>query len=132
MRIDNSCLHPIKVCPDTYYITESCMLFQCKAFDKYLQFSEINRNISEALNGNKIDRKTKVITVNDGATSIELITNVSATYGEYPVVIATNGDGLANSIDIAATRIQNDICYAILAKAVTTAGNMRINYTVIY
>ena len=45
MRIDNSCLHPIKVWPDTYYITESCMLFQCKAFDKYLQFSEINRNI---------------------------------------------------------------------------------------
>lgn len=92
----------------------------------------LNRNISEALNGNKIDRKTKVITVNTGATAIELITNVSATYGEYPVVIATNGDGLANSIDIAATRIQNDICYAILAKAVTTAGNMRINYTVIY
>lgn len=96
------------------------------------ELDELNRNISEALNGNKIDRKTKVITVNDGATAIELITNVSATYGEYPVVIATNGDGLANSIDIAATRIQNDICYAILAKAVTTAGNMRINYTVIY
>lgn len=96
------------------------------------EIDELNRNISEALNGNKIDRKTKVITVNTGATAIELITNVSATYGEYPVVIATNGDGLANSIDIAATRIQNDICYAILAKAVTTAGNMRINYTVIY
>lgn len=96
------------------------------------EITELNRNISEALNGNKIDRKTKVITVNDGAAAIELITNVSATYGEYPVVIATNGDGLANSIDIAATRIQNDICYAILAKAVTTAGNMRINYTVIY
>ncbi len=96
------------------------------------ELDELNRNISEALNGNKIDRKTKVITVNDGETAIELITNVSATYGEYPVVIATNGDGLANSIDIAATRIQNDICYAILAKAATTAGNMRINYTVIY
>lgn len=97
-----------------------------------ISVAALNRNISEALNGNKIDRKTKVITVNDGATAIELITNVSATYGDYPVVIATNGDGLANSIDIAATRIQNDICYAILAKAVTTAGNMRINYTVIY
>ena len=100
--------------------------------EQQAMLAELNRNISEALNGNKIDRKTKVITVNTGATAIELITNVSATYGEYPVVIATNGDGLANSIDIAATRIQNDICYAILAKAVTTAGNMRINYTVIY
>ena len=35
---------PIKVWPDTYYITESFLPFQCKAFDKYLQFSEINRN----------------------------------------------------------------------------------------
>lgn len=94
--------------------------------------TELNRKLFEALNENKIDRKTKVVAVTTGATAIELITNVSATYGEYPIVIATNGDGLANSIDIAATRIQNDICYAILDKAATTAGNMRINYTVIY
>ena len=75
MRIDNSCLHPIKVWPDTYYITESCMPFQCKAFDKYLQFSEINRKWTDELTGN--NQYCKYRYVKFGKTAV-IIGNLAA------------------------------------------------------
>lgn len=108
------------------------MLFQCKAFDKYLQFSEINRKLAYAktdISQNlKVYREGRKVTVqglvllNGSSTTFDLpYTAIDAT--RFPAI------GLSNNLTLSGYgfgTVQGSTCAIAVTNAVTYAA---VNFT---